>query len=241
MDVRFENLNYLHLLWVVALLVLVVLYGFSRKRRALERFASAHLLPHLVPHLSVSRRRAKAALLLSAMVLLVLGMTDPRWGVHFEDVQRRGIDIMFVLDVSRSMLAADIAPNRLGRAKQYIGDTLEVLGGDRVGLVTFAGNAVLTCPLTVNYGSFRMALDEVSTRSSTRGGSLLGDAIRMAAESFVDKIKEHKVIIVLSDGEDQESYPVEAAKKAHDDLGIKVFTVGLGDSKEGAWAGPPHG
>jgi len=188
----------------------------------------------LMPAGSMARRWVKAVVLLTALGALVLAIIDPRWGVYWEEVPSHGIDVMFVLDVSKSMLAEDIAPSRLERAKQDIKDVLEVLGGDRCGLVTFAGTAGLRCPLTTNYSSFIMALDEVEPSGAARGGSLLGDAIRMAADSFVDKIKEYKIIIVLSDGEDQGSFPIEAARKVHEEKGIRVYTVGLGDSSQGA-------
>ncbi|HOQ87766.1 MAG TPA: VWA domain-containing protein [Phycisphaerae bacterium] len=234
MNIRFDNLAYLHLLWAVPALAAVVWYGQYRKQRALRAFATWNLHAHLLPQVSVARQWVRSILVLAAMVAIVLGAVGPRWGVTYEDVPRRGIDIMFVLDVSRSMLAEDIKPNRLERAKQAIDDVLQVLGGDRVGLVTFAGTAVLNCPLTINYSAFRMTLDEVGPLTSTRGGTLIGDAVRLAADSFVDPIKQYKAIIVITDGEDQESYPVEAATKAFQEKGIRVFTVGLGSTDEGA-------
>lgn len=234
MDIRFNHLGYLHLLWVLLALVAVIVFGVVRRRVALERFAQAGVLPQLLPAGGSARRWVKNILLLAAMVALILGIIDPRWGVYWEEVPSHGTDIMFVLDVSKSMLAEDVAPNRLERAKQDIKDVLEVLGGDRAGLVTFAGVASLRCPLTTNYSSFIMALDDVEPTGTARGGSLLGDAVRMAAGSFVDKIKDYKTIVVLSDGEDQGSSPVEAVRKVHEEQGIRVFTVGLGDSAQGA-------
>ncbi len=234
MNIRFDNLSYLHLLWVMPVLLGVVWYGYVRKQRLLRQFATGNLLGHLLPQVSFGRQWVRWALVLSAMVAIVLAAVGPRWGVVYEDVPRRGIDIIFVLDVSRSMLAEDVKPNRLDRAKQAISDVLDVLGGDRVGLVTFAGTPVLNCPLTINYSAFRMTLNEVGPLSSTRGGTLIGDAIRLAQASFVDKIKKYKAIVVITDGEDQESYPVEAAKKAYGEHGIRVYTIGLGDTNEGA-------
>jgi Ca-activated chloride channel homolog len=234
MSLRFNNLISLHLLWVVLLLAGIVVLGFARKRRLLERFATPNLLGFLTDQTSVPRQWCKALLVLAAMTLLVLGIIDPRWGVYYEERPQRGIDIIFVLDVSRSMLARDLAPSRLARAKQYIGDVVDLCAGDRVGLVTFAGKPVLKCPLTVNYGAFRMILEEVNTRSSPRGGTLIGDAVRTAADSFVDKDKGHKAIIVITDGEDQESFPVDATHAAFQERGIKVYTVGLGDVSQGS-------
>lgn len=234
MDIQFNHLGYLHLLWVIVALLALFVYAMARRRRALMRFAEANVLGQLLPAGLPARRWVKAVVLLFALVAVVFAIVDPRWGVYWEEVPTHGIDVMFVLDVSRSMLADDITPSRLERAKQNIRDVLDVLGGDRCGLVTFAGVAGLRCPLTTNYSSFIMALDEVEPGGAARGGSLLGDAVRMAADSFVDKIKEYKAIIVLSDGEDQGSFPVEAAHKVYEERGIRVFTVGLGDSSQGA-------
>ena len=234
MDVKFHNLGYLHLLWAIIPLAGVVVYGFAMKKRSLARFAASPLVAHLVRDTSRQRQWIKAMLILAAMVFLVLAIIDPRWGLYYEDMPRRGNDIIFALDVSRSMLAKDIAPNRLERAKQYIGDVLDAAGGDRIGLVTFAGVAMLKCPLTINYGALRMTLNDVGTISSPRGGTMIGDAVRLAGESFVDPVKKHKFIVVITDGDDQDSYPVEAAREVYTEKGIQVFTIGLGDESEGA-------
>ncbi len=234
MSETFEHRELLHLLWLVPVLGLVFIYGFARRAQALRRFASVNLLTHLVPHVSPGRQRIKAGLVLAAAALLAVAATGPRWGQEYRTLPRKGIDLMVVLDVSRSMLAEDIAPNRLERAKTELKDLLDVLSGDRIGLVTFAGAPSLACPLTINYGAFRMVLDEVDIRSAPRGGTLIGDAVRLAADSFVDRIKEHKAVLVITDGEDHESYPVEAAQSAYEKQGIRVFTVGLGDPRQGA-------
>jgi Ca-activated chloride channel family protein len=232
-ELSFDNNQALHLLWAIPALATLIGYGFWRKGLALRTLASSDLLPHLVPSLSRTRQVLKAALFLAALTALTLAAVGPRWGLKYEDVRRRGLDIIFALDVSRSMLAEDLAPNRLERAKQYIRDMIDVVGGDRVGLLTFAGDAVVNCPLTIDFGSFRMSLNEVHTRSTHRGGTLLGDAIRKATESFVDPIKQHKAIVVITDGEDHESFPIEAATQAREELGIRVYTIGLGDSSDG--------
>ncbi|MEE9294914.1 MAG: VWA domain-containing protein [Phycisphaerae bacterium] len=230
----FDHPQMLHLLWTLPALGAVYLWGFAKKRQAMERFATVNLLNALVPSVSVGRQRIKALFMLAAGAMLIVSMAGPRWGTHYEDVPSRGVDILFVLDVSNSMLAEDVAPNRLERAKLDIKDMLEVLPGDRVGLITFAGKSALTCPLTINYGSFRLALDAVTTRSAPRGGTNIGDAVRHAADSFTDRIKDHKAIIVISDGgETDESYSVEAARKVFEEKGIRVFCVGFGDMAEG--------
>jgi Ca-activated chloride channel family protein len=231
----FDNPKMLQMLWGLPVLAAFYKWAFAKKRRAMERFATLNLLNTLVPSVSVVRRQVKAALTLAAAGTLVVAMAGPRWGTHYEYVPLRGIDIMFVLDVSNSMLAEDVVPNRLQRARLDIKEMLEVLPGDRVGLVTFAGTSTLRCPLTINYGSFGLALEAVDTRSTPRGGTNIGDAVRHAADSLSDKVMDHKAIIVISDGgETDESYAVEASRKVFEERGIRVFTVGLGDMTEGA-------
>lgn len=232
-NIEFDHITLLYLLWAIPILGLVYAYGFARKSRALQRFATSHLLVRLIPQVSITRQKLKAALVLLALAALVVAGTGPRWGEYWEDVQRKGIDIMVVLDVSKSMLAEDAVPNRLERAKEELKDLVAELPGDRIGLVAFSGAPSLACPLTINYGAFRMVLDEVSVRSAPRGGTLIGDAVRFAADHFVDRVKDHKAIILITDGEDHESYPVEAAQKAWEEQGIRIFTVGFGDITQG--------
>jgi len=222
--------------WVLAAVAAAAglyLYGFWRKRRALRAFASDNVLVRLMPHVSGSRQAAKAWLTIAALVCIGSALLGPRWGTYWQQVQQKGIDIMVVLDVSRSMLAEDVAPNRLERAKLDLEDLLTILEGDRIGLITFAGVPVLKCPLTPDYGFFRLILDDVDITASPKGGTLIGDAIRLAARSFDDKIKKHKVILLITDGEDHDSYPLEAAKDAYEQHGIRIYTVGLGDATQG--------
>ncbi len=233
MEVSFGHLEHLHLLWLIPVLGAVYLYGFTRKRQALGRFATANLLPHLMPGVSFARQKVRAVVLLLAVVLLIVALAGPRWGEKETEVYRRGVDVMIVLDVSRSMLADDCRPSRLEKAKQNIRDLLEVLPGDRVGLVSFAGRAALACPLTPNYGWFRMALDEVSTESAPRGGSNLAEAIRLAAAKLGERPGNHKAILLITDGEDQDSDPVYAARYALDDQEVLTFAIGLGDGAIG--------
>ena len=151
----------------------------------------------------------------------------------YKEVEQQGIDTFFVLDVSRSMLAEDVKPSRLARATTAIEDVLDVMGSDRAGLITVAGDAALTVPLTLDYGSLRLALDDISPRSVNRGGTMIGDGIRLATDSFTDEVRDHKAIVVLTDGEDMGSFPIEAASAAAE-LGIRVYTVGIGDATTGA-------
>jgi Ca-activated chloride channel family protein len=233
-ELEFNHPEAMRWLWLVAAVAAIALWRSRGRMRQLRRFAEAPLLAQIAPRVSFVRPVARTILTLAAMAMLVMALLDPRWGFQYEEVQRRGLDCFFVVDVSRSMLAEDASPSRLDRAKSFIEDAIEALPGDRVGLIAYAGTASLRCPLTLNDDLLLMSLRELAPESTIRGGSLLGDAIRMAAESFTDTQKGAKVIVVLTDGEDQGSFPVEAASKAYADLGVRVFTVGLGDSGDGA-------
>lgn len=228
MNIRFEQLEALWWLWPVIVAAVLLGWAVARRQALWTRVADRGLLDRIAPGRSLSRHVVRAVVRVAALAFLVAALLDPRWGVTFRPVQQRGVDVMVVLDVSRSMLANDATPNRLTRAQQFIDDLLGALGGDRIGLVTFAGVASLKCPLTVDNGAFRTALEYAQPESVPRGGSLIGDAIRLASESFADDIKDHKAIIVLSDGEDQGSFAVEAASRIGREQGIPIFTVGIG-------------
>ncbi|MDA8563584.1 VWA domain-containing protein, partial [Mariniblastus sp.] len=159
---------------------------------------------------------------------------DIRWGKTTREVPQRGLEVVFALDVSRSMLAQDAKPNRLARAKQQIKDMLAEMAGDRVGLVVFAGDAKQAVPLTNHYHDFQEKLDSVGPDSVSVGGSRLGVAIKAASDAFLSKTNDYKTMVLFTDGEDQESKPIELAKQLHAETGLRIFTVGLGDVTEGA-------
>ncbi len=234
-DLTFDDLRWLHLLWAVLAIALVGIYGIWQRRRALRIFADANLLPRLTPGVGWFRGLVRVGLTALALVALVAALVGTRWGREARPIVRRNIDIMVLLDVSRSMLARDIAPNRLERAKLSIrDDLLPALGGDRIGLITFAGTPTLACPLTIDYGTFRLALDDVTVRSAARGGTLIGDAIRLAGDTLDDDVDSHKFILLITDGEDHESFPVQAAAAAWQDHQIAIIALGLGDSQVGS-------
>jgi Ca-activated chloride channel homolog len=231
----FDNLRYLNLLWLVLALAAVGVLGLWRRQVLIRRFADAPLLARLAPGLGWVRPAVRLALATVALVALVAALIGPRWGEQTQLMLRRNIDVFVLLDVSRSMLARDIAPNRLERAKLAIrDDLLPALGGDRIGLITFAGVPALSCPLTTDYGFFRLALADVSTRSVGRGGTLIGDAIRKAGDTFKKEIDSHKIVILITDGEDQTSYPAEAAANLWSDQHVPIIALALGDPEQGA-------
>jgi len=233
MDLQFNNPNNALYFWAVVALCIILTMGYARRSTLLHRIGTPRLVTRLTSSSSNGRRKFRIVLLTAAALALCVSLLDPRWGTRYKEVEQKGIDTFFVLDVSRSMLAEDVRPNRLNRATSAITDVLDVMGSDRAGLVTVAGDATVTVPLTLDYGSLRLALEDVSPRSVKRGGTKIGDGIRLAQKSFTDDIEEYKTIIVLTDGEDMGSYPVEAAEEAAA-RGIHVYTVGIGDPIQGA-------
>lgn len=232
MTLTFDNPT--GILWLVAAATVTAL-GIAAalwRRRAAARFADSALLPRIAPGLSLARGVWRAALLGGAATCLAVALMDPRAAEQTEELTRRGADVMFVVDVSRSMLAEDATPNRLERARTFIADAIDAMGGDRAGLIDFAGVAAVRAPLTLNYDALKSAVDGLESKDSRRGGSMLGDAIRLATESFPTDDAGH-AIVILSDGEDMGSDPVDAAKEAAE-RGIRIITVGIGDAREGA-------
>ncbi|MCH2210147.1 MAG: VWA domain-containing protein [Fuerstiella sp.] len=225
--------NVLFALWLVPCVGSVLFYAHRKRRLAALQFAAPSMAQRLIPGSSPTRLVTRATLLMLATGLLIVAAARPQFGVVVEQVSARGADLFVLLDVSRSMLAEDVAPNRLERAKSDILDLLPRLEGDRIGLIVFAGAPVELVPLTTDQGFFRMALDDVEPGSAPRGGSLIGDAIRRGMESLEERGDRDQVIVLITDGEDHKSFPLEAAKQAGE-RGIRIISIGLGDTDEGA-------
>jgi Ca-activated chloride channel family protein len=233
---RFDELSYLYLIWLVPVLAALYFYSFGRKRKALAAFMDLGLVPQLLPHMSRVKPWLKAMCILGAVASLIIALMQPQWGKRWQDVPRRGRDLMILLDVSRSMLVEDIAPNRLERAKSNIKDLVQILnrgGGHRIGLVAFAGRASLQCPLTLDYAFFLQKLNAVGPDTVGRGGTLIGDAIRQALHGFGTLAHNYKDMILITDGEDHESFPLEAAQAAAEQ-NISIYTIGIGDPNSGS-------
>lgn len=218
---------WLWLLLLVPGLAAFLWWALRRRRMALRRFAEARLLPTLVPELDERRQRWRAVLVLVVVILLTVTLAGPRWGFQWQQVRREGVDIIVALDTSRSMLATDVKPNRLARAKLAIADLVRELQGDRIGLVVFAGTAFLQCPLTVDYGAFAESLRAVHVGIIPKGGTALAAAIDVALDAFEARQSKHEALVLITDGEDHEGDVAEAAKRAAD-RGVKIYTVGIG-------------
>ncbi|MBN2476269.1 MAG: VWA domain-containing protein [Pirellulales bacterium] len=227
-----ENPSVLLGLWILPAVAGLLIYAHRKRAAAARRFADPTMVRRLMPSMRSARPWVKGAVLLLALGCLIVAGARPRFGVYFEETVQRGVDLFVLLDVSRSMTAEDVAPNRLERAKSDIRDLLQELVGDRVGLIVFAGKPVVKAPLTTDHGFFRVVLDEVDTHSAPRGGTLIGDAIRKSLEAMPPQRDRDQVVVLITDGEDQASFPEEAAEQAAE-RGVKIFTVGLGDSREG--------
>jgi Ca-activated chloride channel family protein len=230
-DVRIERPEQLWVLWLVPLLMVFLAWAGRARRAALRRFASEELLERLVPARSPARRRVKSALLILAVLALVVSLAGFKMGFEWEEIRRRGVDIVVVLDVSDSMLVLDTEAggtlSRLERAKREIRDLLQLLEGDRIGLVAFAGTAFLECPLTLDYGAAEIFLDSLAPDLIPVKGTAIGEAIRTAVEAFGESSSTSKAIVLMTDGEDHLGEAVAAAEAAAA-AGIRIFTIGIG-------------
>jgi len=224
---RFEHPQILWLLLVIlpALALFFWLANRARQQR-LEQFVQARLLPALTVGISPVRRKIRFALLIAAAALLVVVLARPQRGFDLQEVEQRGLDIVVAVDTSKSMLATDIAPDRLTRARLAALELMQKAGTDRMGLVAFAGSAFLECPLTVDNTAFQQCVQALDVHSISQGGTAIAEAIRTALTAFKEDSR-HKVLVLLTDGEDNDDGALEAAQEAAK-AGLKIFTVGIG-------------
>jgi Ca-activated chloride channel family protein len=225
--VNWGNVNLLY--WLP--LAIPLMWGLGallrRRRLALEQLVAPAMLPVLAPHWNPARASIRLLLRMLALTLLVVALARPQWGFHWEEVRRQGLDLMVVLDTSRSMMASDIKPSRLQQAKWGVRDLLRNLRGDRVGLVPFAGSSLLQCPLTIDYAAFTMTLDDLYSGIIPRGGTAIEQALRQAIESFPADGTADRVILLITDGEDHEGDPLDLIP-ALKEKNIRVYTIGIG-------------
>ena len=222
----------LNFLWLLPLVMVALIFYRHQKRRWLAQFAEEPLLPRLIGAEQRGGSFLKGLLLLSALGSMILALAGPRWGSHYQEVSRKGVDIMILVDVSSSMLVADIDPNRLERAEREILDFLRVVQGDRVGLVAFAGAAFVQCPLTLDYEALKIFLNELKPDLIPVPGTDLGAAIQAGLAAFNFTSATDKVILLITDGEDNEKHGLAATRKALDQ-GVKIFVFGMGEPAGG--------
>ncbi len=230
MKFQFLAGHYLLLLWLLPLLAALLINLSRLLHKKIEAFSSSEQIMRGNGRLATLLGRTA---LFAGLALLIVALARPAWQQKPTTVQREGRDVVFVLDVSRSMLAEDLAPNRLERAKLAVIDCVERLQGDRVSLVAFAGSAKVICPLTLDYRFFRQMVERADTTIPLKGGTNIGDTLRLVQQQVFDRqVKAYKDIILITDGEDHESLPIHAAEALADE-GIRLIVIGLGDANEG--------
>lgn len=224
---HFARPGFLYLLWLLPLLLGFFVYALGRRKLLLQRFVSAKLAPQLTAEYSRTRSGLRALLLLGFVALAIIALARPQWGARLETLRRRGVDVLVALDTSYSMNAEDVAPSRLAKAKSDILALIERLRGDRIGLITFAGTAVVQCPLTLDYGAAALFLDMANTEIIPEPGTSLAAAIQAAESAFIARERKYKVLVITTDGEDLEGQLDEAVEKAKE-AGIVIYAVGVG-------------
>jgi Ca-activated chloride channel family protein len=215
------------LLWLVPAIIVFFVWASRLRKKAASRFAGDNLLPEITKSYDPGRRKIKNTMLTLAAFFLAISLLRPQWGFRWQEVKRQGLDIIIALDTSKSMLARDVLPNRLERAKLAIRDLVRKLQGDRIGLVVFSGTAFLQCPLTVDYNGFLLSLDDVSVDTIPVGGTSLARAIDTSIRGFEGGRKKHNVLIIITDGEDLEGGVDRALKRAKSEK-VKIFCLGIG-------------
>ncbi len=227
-----EEKIYLWLLLLIPAVLLLYLVFRIWQKRARSKFAKPELLGYLSPNRSSFKPFLKVLFIVFALAGLVLGLVNPKIGSQLETVKREGVDIVFAVDVSKSMEAEDIAPNRLEKSKQLVRQIIGNLGSDRVGIIAYAGSAFPQLPITTDYGSAEMFLESLNTDMISSQGTAIGDAIDLATGFFDDNQQTNRVMFILSDGEDHGGNIEDMARQAAD-AGIRIYTIGVGTTKGG--------
>jgi Ca-activated chloride channel family protein len=226
-----DERNYLYFLFILPVLVVIFLINLYWKRKKQREFGDLEIIKRLSPERSIFKPVLKLVVMLLALVALIFGLVNPKVGTKVETVKREGIDIVFAMDVSKSMLAEDVAPNRLDKSKQIVSQIINQLGNDRIGIVAYAGSAFPVLPITTDYSVAKMFMQSMNTDMVSSVGTSFDEAIRLSSTFFDDK-KTSKLLIMISDGEDH-SEGAEAAAEEASKLGIKIITIGVGTEKGG--------
>jgi len=227
---RFANPEYLYLLLLLPVIFIIWLLNRLRKKNALKRLGDQELVSRLMPDFSTSRPLIKLIFILFAMLSLILILARPQFGSKMEEVKRQGVEVIIALDVSNSMLAEDIQPTRLERAKQAISRLVESLQNDKLGLIVFAGDAYTQIPVTTDYISAKMFLSTISPEIVPKQGTAIGSAIGLAMNSFSQTQDKSRALIIITDGENHEDDPLAKAREAAE-KGIEIYTIGIGSAE----------
>src|ERR1700736_2521270 len=225
-------------LLLIPVLVAFFVYAERRGAKRLQEFASARLLPQLAGTVNRFRRVLRFALLLLGFALAIVSLAQPRWGYEFQDVRRKGLDLLLAVDTSRSMLSNDVQPNRLERVKLATQDLINELQGDRIGLIAFAGRAFIQAPLTIDYDAVHESIHDLDTKTIPEGGTNISEAIALAERTYGKSAVGNRALVIFTDGEELSGDAVKTAKAAAN-AGVRIFTVGIGTT-EGSLI-PPSG
>ena len=225
---RIAEIDFIYVLLILLpLLIVFYWFVFRMKKKAKERFGNLALMEKLSLSFNPKKQRWKVVLILLGIFFLLFSLARPQLGTKLALMKREGVDIVIAIDVSFSMMAEDIKPNRLEKAKQEVNGLISRMRGDRVGLVAFAGVPFVQCPLTLDYSAAKLFLDIIDVNLIPQPGTAIGDAIRTSIEAFNQKERKYKVLILLTDGEDHDSDPLGAAEEAAKE-GIRIYTIGIG-------------
>ncbi|MCO4783569.1 MAG: VWA domain-containing protein [Candidatus Cloacimonetes bacterium] len=227
--------------WIIVsgVVLLLLIFQGKKQKSTIRKMIHDKNEGFLLSDLSSNSKKLATCSFFLIILLSSISLLQPKWGFHWEEVKRHGVDVIVAIDVSKSMLAEDIKPNRLIRAKRKILDLLDIVEGDRVGLIAFAGTSFLQCPLTLDYGAFQMFLDLLDTDLIPQQGTAIDDAIHLSIEAFKSSAKKSKALILITDGEGHSGAYLEAAKKAKEE-GIKIYTMGFGSAEGHPIPDPAH-
>ncbi len=229
--IQIDEKTYFYLLFIIPIMVIIFVLLQIWKKRTQKKFADSPLLKRLAPTKSSFKSALKLILFILGLSLLIIGLANPKIGTKLETVKREGIDIVFAVDVSKSMLAEDIAPNRLEKAKRLVSEIINQLGSDRIGIIAYAGQAYPQLPITTDYGAAKMFLQGMNTDMLSSQGTAINQAIELASTYYDDAEQTNRVLFIISDGEDHsEESTLNAVEKAVDQ-GIKIYTIGVGNEK----------
>lgn len=230
---RFEQGQYLWFLWILPVLLLIYILYWYWRRRQINALGDRALLQRLIPGWADNRQHLKIALILSAFLFLIVAYANPQWGNKKEKVKAKSSDVFIALDISQSMMAEDISPNRLERAKRLTQNLVQSLKGNRIGLIFFAGNAYLQMPLSNDYSAAQLFISSANTNQATTQGTAISEAIDLALRAYEPEKNNQRGLIIITDGESHDDEAVAKAVEAKE-KGLNIFTIGVGTS-EGAF------
>lgn len=229
--IQIDEKIYFYLLFIIPVMVVIFVLLLIWKKRTQKKFADLHLFKRLTPTKSSFKSILKFIVFVLGLALLIVGLANPKIGTKLETVKREGVDIVFAVDVSKSMLAEDIAPSRLDKAKRIVSEIISQLGSDRIGIIAYAGQAYPQLPITTDYGAAKMFLQGLNTNMLSSQGTAINQALDLASTYYDDDEQTNRVLFIISDGEDHSEGSTAGAVEKAVDQGIKIYTIGVGTEK----------